>query len=286
MSTQVTKLPLGDILVDDDFNCREFITPHSVKELAESIKEKGLIQPVVVRRTPNGELRLVAGFRRHKACTYAKLPTIDAIIRDDLTELDAATINLTENIERKNLTLVEEAKAVNKLLMQGYSPQDVGQKLSKSATWIQTRISILELPPAIQEDVASGLLNLKQVQYILNLPEDMQYAAVRKIKEKKIHADNSNDIIKGLLKNDPTRRVSRTSKGIVRGQLEIQRVREYIYELFGPSLEVVLLSWAEGLTTFDMVEVEIKDQCKLFEIPYESIEDKYAVHNALPRTRN
>ena len=283
-NNKITQIPLADVVADNDFNCREFITPFDVRELAESIKQKGLIQPVVVRNV-EGAYHLVAGFRRYNACRLLKLATIDAIIRTDLTELDAATINLTENIERKNLNLLEEARAVKRLLDQGYDAEDVGRKLSKSANWIQTRLSVLELPERLREEVALGVLNLKQVDYLLSLPEDMQFHAVRKIKEKMEKAYDSKGLTRDLM-GETKRQVSRTDKGTVKRAEELKRVREYIYELFGPSLEVVILAWAEGLTTYDMVEKELKDQCRIMEIPYSSIEEVANRKNIAPKAQN
>jgi len=209
----VAKIPIKDIIVDDDWNCRDRIVITDIIELAEQIKQMGLIQPVVVRKLPDGTLKLVAGYRRVHAHKFLKLEEISAIIRDDLSEIDAAAINLAENIERKNLTPLEEARTLNRLLNLGYIPEQVGEKLNRSAMWIQSRIAILRLPPAVQEEVAAGNINLKQVRELVGLTEEVMYSKIRAIKIRKERLESAKTF-RQLGKQQ--QRMSRATKGKVR----------------------------------------------------------------------
>jgi ParB family chromosome partitioning protein len=182
---KITELPIDDIVVDQNFNCRDGIKISDIMELASQIKQMGfLIQPLVVRMVDN-KPHLVAGFRRWHACKRLKWEKVPCVIHTKLSELDAASINIAENIERKDLTPLEEARAINKLLEQGYSGEDIGKKLQRSPTWLASRLAILDLPPDVQDEVARGILSLKQVRYLVDLPKDLQYEAIRKIKERK-----------------------------------------------------------------------------------------------------
>lgn len=269
--SNVTKVPIADIIIDDDWNCRDQIVPSDVADLAKQIKQMGLIQPVTLMRMSDGSLKLVAGYRRVHAHKMLRLETIDAIIRDDLTEIDASAINLAENIERKNLTPLEEARTLNRLLSRGYMPEEIGEKLNRSAFWVQSRLSILKLPPAVQQEVAAGSINLKQVRELVGLREDIMYAKIRAIKERK----QSLESVKALRNIEKKKKqMQRMSKGKVRSKKEMSRVRNYLYTLFGgDNIELTVLSWAEGLITFERVEDAVKKQCDLFEIDYRTIED-------------
>ena len=264
----VTAIPLDDIVFNEEINCRDKIRPVDIIDLAENIRKMGLIQPLVLREH-HGQLHHVAGFRRYSALRRLGRTYADCIIHKNLSELDAAAINLVENIERSDLTPVEEAKAINKLLKQGYAIEEVCKKLNRSISWVEVRLAILSLPLGIQEAVAAGLINLKQVREIAELPENLQGRYVRAIKEKqeRLKTAGLENLVKSKLK-----RISRTTKGRARNRQQIADVREFIYDLFGPCLEVALLSWAEGNITFDNVEVEIKKQTEVFGIPFKTFE--------------
>lgn len=269
----VQSIPIKDIIVDHDFNCRDQLVPEDIKQLAEQIQQMGLLQPVVVRKLHNGQLRLVAGFRRITACGRLKWDTIPAIIREDLSEIDAAALNLAENIERKNLTPLEEANALHRLVKQGYDSGQIAEKLRRSPSWVDSRLDILRLPPPVQREIAAGNINLKQVRYLASLPEQAMYAAVRAIKDRRAEMDTSK--ITRYAERGKKRPISRTTKGKPRNQKEMESMRDYIYLLFGgDTIELAALNWAAGVIPFGRFEEYIKEQAELFGtkfVPYEEV---------------
>ena len=105
---------MSEIFSDDEFNCRGRIIPLDVLDLAKSIKETKLQQPIAVQpfkhpTNPNIKYRIIAGHRRFMAFVVNKSTTIPAIIRDGLSELDARLLNLTENLKRQDLNMLQEA---------------------------------------------------------------------------------------------------------------------------------------------------------------------------------
>lgn len=263
---------MDSIIVDHEFNCRDALVPEDIMQLAGQIKQMGLLQPVVVRKLYTGDLRLVAGFRRYTACKRLKWETIPAIVRTDLSEIDAAALNLAENIERKNLTPLEEAKALHKLIKQGYESYQIADKLKRSETWVDSRLDILRLPPDVQKEVACGNLNLKQVRYLASLPESALYAAVRTIKDKKREMESSKIVKYG--ERGQKKPISRTTKGKPRSQKEMEAVRDYLYSLFGgDNIELAVLNWAAGIIPFGRLEEYIKEQAELFNVNYKPFEE-------------
>ena len=190
-------VPMDKIIANlPDFNCREKVNPADCIELAQEIKEKGLLFPVILRpyideiNFPGKEYALVAGYRRHMAHVINRSPTIEAEIRT-LSEADAALLNLTENLEREDLNFMQEARAFKRLQTRmGYSPDMIAMKLHRSPTWVAVRLKALELEPEIQNSIENGFLNQAQINQIYELPPgEQRYEAVRQLKSAKLRGD-------------------------------------------------------------------------------------------------
>lgn len=155
----VYELPVADIFYDAGFNCRGSFTPQSVHDLSESIKENGLQFPVVVQPcdTAAYKYRLLAGHRRFKAVTlFLKWSSIPAPVRSELTEHQVRLLNLTENLERKDLNMLEEAKAIHNLYPAGVSLRKASKELKRPTRWIHARLRLLDLPQEVQKWAAAG----------------------------------------------------------------------------------------------------------------------------------
>lgn len=153
--------PIKDIFYDPDFNCRDEFTLDSVKELADSIGRHGLTYPVIVQPwdKPPYKYRLLAGHRRFKAITtFLAWETVPASLRASLTEWEARKLNFVENLERKDLNLLEEAKAIQRLFPDGASISEVKAELNRPYRWAYIRLRLLQLPEKIQQMVAAGRL--------------------------------------------------------------------------------------------------------------------------------
>lgn len=190
-------VPMDEIITDlPGFNCRGKINPAECIELAQTIKEKGLLFPPIVRpfrddnNYPGKKYALVAGFRRHMAHVINRAKEIEVEIRD-LSEADAAILNFTENLERQDLNIMQEARAFSRLQSRmGFSPQMIADKLHRSLPWVDVRIKALELEPEIQSDIERGFLTQSQIKDLHTIPpgED-RYEAVRQIKSAKLRGD-------------------------------------------------------------------------------------------------
>ena len=181
-------VPVADVFYDESFNCRGPFTLQSIQDLAASIQESTLETPVIVQ--PWGKdgfaYRLLAGHRRFVAVTrILKWTTIPASVRLNLTEHQARLLNLTENLERKNLNPLEEALALKRLFPEGVSLRVAAAELKRPTGWVSDRLRLLTLPEEIQQLAAAGLLAMCNVKVLIALPPDQQIVAVRKIMEVK-----------------------------------------------------------------------------------------------------
>jgi len=143
----------------------------SLAELAASIKEKGILQPLLVREVTPGLYELVAGERRWRAAKLAGLKRVPVIVRD-LSPQEALELALIENLQREDLNPIEEARGYQRLIQEfGLTQEDVAQKVGRDRSTIANALRLLKLPEDLQEDVLSGRLSAGHARALLSLPE-------------------------------------------------------------------------------------------------------------------
>jgi ParB/RepB/Spo0J family partition protein len=267
VGTVVQDIPLKDILSDPTFNCRqEKIVPYDVQSLAENIKLNGLTQPVIIQPwDKNGfKYRIVVGHRRHQAFLNLKYERIPAIVRDDLDDNAARVLNITENIERKDLNIYQEAKAIEYFYLQGKTINEISDMLGVSTGWVQIRLTVLKLPFEIQQEVAAGFLNQTHIKDIYSLHDrDKMFAAVRELKDRKLRNEKKIIIEKPKKKINPTR-------AKVQQPSDLYRLQDYITDTLGPNLATRVLAWAGGVITTEEVLTSVAEECAKQKITYNS----------------
>ena len=182
---QVSNIPVSEIHPSDD-NPRSDIDEESVKELVESIKAYGILQPVTIRPdeeygTEASPWVMVCGHRRLKACQILGLDTIPAIIREDLDDDAAYDLMIVENLHRKDLDPLDEAIAYKNLIepypttgYQGTTIKELAARFGKSEKYIRGRLSLNELIDGLKTCLKAGTLTLGAALRLATLPEKMQ----------------------------------------------------------------------------------------------------------------
>lgn len=150
----VESVSLADLIIDNEWNCRSTFYPPSYAELAESLKHYKQLMPVLVAREGD-KYRLIAGFRRCHAAKMNKWTHIHAVISDLSPEV-ARRVNICENIERKDLSLWEEANAIRSLYPDEDAPLKIANELKRPVKWVKRRLRLLCLEPEIQKAADSG----------------------------------------------------------------------------------------------------------------------------------
>jgi ParB family chromosome partitioning protein len=150
---------------------RKFFEEEALKELAESIKEHGIIQPLVARKSVKG-YELVAGERRLRAAKIARLDHVPVAIKD-FTDEQVMQIALIENVQRENLNAIEIAQAYQKL-MSAFSlkQEELAKKVGKSRPHVANFLRLLQLPEEIQERVSAGSLSMGHARTLLGIEKD------------------------------------------------------------------------------------------------------------------
>ncbi len=162
------------------FQARKNIPPESIKELSDSIKTQGVIQPLIVRKLAKG-YELVAGERRLRASKLAGLNSVPVLIRED-SEESALTVGLIENLQREDLNPLEEAEGILRLQKEfGLTQQSMGEALGKSRSAIANSLRLLQLSKPIQKMLFDGLLTMGHARALLPLSPAYQEQIGNKI---------------------------------------------------------------------------------------------------------
>ncbi len=248
-------IPVTSIYYDPLFNCRDPFTVESVQDLADSIASSGLKYPIIVQPWGDG-YRLVAGHRRFIAATaHLKWIEIPAMIRE-LDEIEARRLNFLENLQRKDLNLSEEAKAVARLYP-GKTPsvRQVTKDLKLPHRHAYLLLQVLRLPEEIQDMVAAGTLAKSDIETVSRLAGDKQLKAAREL---------------SIARKKHRRRRPRNSKlpfnklcPKVRTKAEINKMVTVLFEKGVTGLPTRVAVWCAGRITDEELETDIKDyQCK------------------------
>ena len=278
----IRRIEMSDIFVDESFNCRGRIEPMDVVDLAKDIILNGLIQPVSVVPMPTEHdsdkpYMLIAGFRRYMAHRVNSATSILCVVIERvMSEVDRRLFNLSENIQREQLNIVQEARALSRLKMLGLTEVDTATQLHKSRGWVQVRYMILELPEELYPDLIQGTLTQSQVRNLYSI-----YRATKWRKESVFDAAKrmKDDKIKGIKDRDYTPKTSKTKK--TRGKRELFDMIDLLYEEFKNSQHhkfmAISLGWAAGSVTdgdFYKKLKDVADEAGIFwDIPEEFIEE-------------
>lgn len=177
--SELRTLNISQVHADPDQPRRTF-DEEALAELAQSVKEHGVIQPIIVIKS-NGEYQIVAGERRYRASKLAGLKTIPAIIRT-LTDQNKLELSLIENLQRRDLNVIETATAYAKLRDQfNLSNEQIGERVHKSPSAVNNTMRLLKLPKDVLALVAEGTLREGQVRPLISWDEDFIQAIIPRI---------------------------------------------------------------------------------------------------------
>ncbi|HEY0712263.1 MAG TPA: ParB/RepB/Spo0J family partition protein, partial [Polyangia bacterium] len=152
---------------------RKTFADGQLDELAESIRTQGIIQPLVVRRAPDGDgYELIAGERRWRAAQRAGLHEVPVVVRE-VADREAFEMALVENLQRADLNPIEEAEGYQRLFAEfGYTQEALAERVGKDRSTIANALRLLKLPPAVRELVVSGRLAMGHARALLGLESD------------------------------------------------------------------------------------------------------------------
>ena len=183
-------------IVPNRYQPRQVFEPNKIKELAESIEEHGLLQPIVVRPIEEDMFEIIAGERRFRALQSLSKTHADVIIRY-LDDEETAVVALIENIQRENLSVVEEAEAYKKLLELGDTTQsELAKSVGKSQSFIANKLRLLKLAPKVIERLREGKVTERHARAMLSLSDEDQETLVETIISQKLNVKQTEARVK------------------------------------------------------------------------------------------
>ncbi len=266
-SRRIENIPVH-MIKPNPYQPRKNFSMQSLEELAQSIKQYGVIQPITVRSCPQGGYEMIAGERRLRAVRLAGLDYIPAMIVN-VYEQDSAIMAMIENLQRENLHYLEEAKGYLSLIKDhGFTQEELAAKLGKSQSTIANKLRILRLSNEIKEVLIRENLTERHARALLKLPDDnLRMKAVRQVVENKMNVRDTEAVINSLIeslqkleeKNDKVESNSgKTQRKIFRrtkdARIFINTIRNAVNMLKTYGLAVQYSQMDKG----DLIEITVK----------------------------
>jgi len=174
----IRRLPV-DLIRPGAYQARRHFSQAALAELARSVAESGVVQPVVVRTMGEG-YELLAGERRWRAAQLAGLAELPAVVRDDLSESEAAILGLIENLQRESLGPMETARGLESLCREhGLTHDGAAERIGKSRAYVTNYLRLLRLAPPVQAHIDDGELSLGHAKILAGMPEADQIEFAR-----------------------------------------------------------------------------------------------------------
>ncbi len=224
---KIIEIPLKKVLISGK-QPRHTFNEEKLNELALSIKEHGVVQPIIVRAIEDGKYELIAGERRWRACELLGIEKIPAIIKN-VTEKETSEISLIENIQREDLNPVEEAAAYRSL-MEEYSltQEEVSKRVGKSRSFIANTVRLLNLPDKVRTMITQGAITAGHARTLIALPggKDQEEIA-KKIVLKGLSVRQAERVVRNIVEKK-----EKTKKKNLKTDPEVQELEEKLIKRF------------------------------------------------------
>ena len=198
---EIKELSIDDVS-PNPFQPRRIFDPSQLEDLAQSIRQYGVLQPVIVRQV-NGRYELVSGERRYRASCLAGAQTIPALVRD-LNDKEVAEMALIENLQREDLNYFEEAEGYAKLIQEfQITQEEVARRMGKSQPTIANKLRLLNLAPEVRQEISVDVITERHARSLLKIKDPAQQLEVlHKIYKSNLNVRQTDDYIENLLITD------------------------------------------------------------------------------------
>ena len=195
---ELRQLPL-DVIHPGRYQPRSVFDEEKLEELASSIRAQGVVQPIVVRSTGEGEFELIAGERRWRAAQLAEISDIPAVVRD-VSDQVAVAISLIENIQREDLNPLEEATALRRLIDEfQMTHQEAADAVGRSRAAVSNLLRLLELVQEVKDMVDVRAIEMGHARALLSLDKELQVQAAREVINKRLSVRETETLVRRLL---------------------------------------------------------------------------------------
>ncbi len=230
---RVISIPVENIS-PSPYQPRMQMDDESLEELSASIKEKGVVQPIIVRTMGTDKYEVIAGERRLRASKLAGLNDVPAIVRE-VNDAEAMAIAITENIQREDLNAVELARAYQALINQfNFTQEQLAQSLGKSRPAITNILRLLQLPQEIQEYILSDKISMGHARALLSLEDkNLQISICKKIMDMDLSVRQTEKLVQKMLQQPKQRK-----KQTMVNAIEIEELENRLRKLLATQVKV------------------------------------------------
>lgn len=236
---------------------RKTFKDEALKELAASIKEKGILQPILVSRSGDGSFKLIAGERRWRAAQLAGLKKIPALIKD-VASRDSLEIALIENIQREDLNPIETAEAFNRLMKDfNLTQEELSERVGKERATVANYLRLLKLPDEIKTLIYNGSLSMGHARAVLSIEgRANQIEAVRKVMKKGLSVRET----EALAKNVSSGTVKKTKPSGRHKDPQIASLEEKLIKNLGTKVKIRQKSKKAGAIEIEYYSLDELDR--------------------------
>lgn len=218
------------------FQPRTEFDEEALRELSESIKLQGLIQPITVRQVKKDQYQLISGERRLRATKLAGIKSIPAYVRtaNDQQMLEMALI---ENIQRENLNAIEVALSFQRMIDEcNLKQEELGQRVSKNRSTVTNYLRLLKLPPVIQAAIRDGQITMGHARALINIPEiDQQLFLFKEIVEKGLSVRKTEELVRNFQNKEGTRKERKEKPAL---SFQLQKIEDDLASKFATRVRV------------------------------------------------
>lgn len=210
MKKEIVKIRLNKIIPNKNQPRLDFYDD-TLKGLAESIKQNGLLQPITVRK--NGDkFELIAGERRYRACLLNKAENIEAIIMESSDE-ESANLALIENLQREDLNAIEQAMAMKRIMAsENITQNELAERLGYKQSTVANKLRLLKLPEYVKSAISRGTITERHARALLNVPKDKLEDVFSVITNRKYNVSKTEEYIKEISESHKSKGVSNNLK--------------------------------------------------------------------------
>ena len=228
----VTQISVDD-LAPGQYQPRTRMHKSTLEELAQSIKEQGVLQPLVVRRLASGRFEIVVGERRWRAAQLAGIKSVPAIVRD-LNNDETAKIALIENLQREDLNALDQAKGLMRLQREfNLSQEELGLAVGKSRSAVTNLLRLLNLASEVQALLEEGKIEMGHARSLLALSDDQQLVCAKRVISESLSVRECEAMVAGISSNKKKPNTKTKTPDPNTAALEKE-----LSEIFGSSVEI------------------------------------------------
>ncbi len=223
-----------NILEKGKYQPRSYFSEESLKELSDSILEQGLMQPIIARKINDTHFEIIAGERRWRAAKLAKITEVPVIVRE-INDKTASIIALIENMQREDLTALEEANGIKKMIEEfGMTHEEAASAVGKSRTTVSNLLRLLQLSSFVKGKLESGQIEMGHARALISLEADKQNMFCEKIIKEKLSVRAVEDLVSNVqFTNKKTK-----PKYVIKKSMDLIKIEQELSDFIGFPVDI------------------------------------------------